>query len=62
MGTGDQFDPDNTVAAPADSYVMHCASKVHCDGAKNEEVIIQVSGMGLATSTHAPATPAPAPK
>lgn len=49
-GTGDNFDPDNTVPVPAGSYVSHHASKVHYDGAKDEEVIIQVWGMGPATS------------
>ena len=50
MGSGDKYDPDNTVPAPAGSYVIHHGGKVHYDGAKNEEVIIQVSGMGPATS------------
>ena len=53
MGTGEKFDPDNTVPAPAGSYVVHHANQIHYDGAKNEEVIIQVSGMGPATSTPA---------
>jgi len=51
MGTGDKFDPDNTVPAPAGSYVIHYAGKVHYDGAKDGETIIQVWGMGPATST-----------
>ena len=53
MGTGERFDPDSTVAAPAGSYVIHRAGRIHYDGAKNEEVIIQVSGMGPATTTPA---------
>ncbi len=53
MGTGETFDPESTVGAPAGSYVVHHANKIHYDGAKNEEVIIQVSGMGPATSTPA---------
>lgn len=53
MGTGEKFDPDSTVGAPAGSYVVHHANQIHYDGAKNEEVIIQVSGMGPATSTPA---------
>jgi hypothetical protein len=32
---------------------VHYANKVHYDGAKNEETIIQVWGMGPATSTPA---------
>jgi hypothetical protein len=53
MGTGETFDPENTVPAPAGSYVIHYGGKVHYDGAKNEETIIQVWGMGPATSTPA---------
>jgi hypothetical protein len=53
MGTGTTFDPNATVPAPAGSYVIHYADKVHYDGAKDEEVIIQVWGMGPATSTPA---------
>ena len=53
MGTGETFDPESTVPAPAGSYVIHYGGKVHYDGAKNEETIIQVWGMGPATSTPA---------
>ena len=47
------FHPDATVPAPAGSYVIHYGGKVHDDGAKDEETIIQVWGMGPATSTPA---------
>ena len=53
MGTGETFDPAATVPAPAGSYVIHYANKVHYDGAKDEETVIQVWGMGPATSTPA---------
>ena len=53
MGTGTTFDPNATVPAPAGSYVVHYGGKVHFDGAKDEEVVIQVWGMGPATSTPA---------
>jgi len=53
VGTGDRFDPDSTVPVPAGSYVVHYANKIHFDGAKNEECVIQVWGMGPATSTPA---------
>ena len=49
------YDPDSTVPAPAGSYVIHRAKGIHYDGAKNEETIIQVWGMGPATSTPAEA-------
>jgi hypothetical protein len=50
MGTGEKFDPESTVPAPAGSYVIHRAGKVHYDGAKDGEVVIQVWGMGPATA------------
>ena len=53
MGTGETFDPERTVAAPAGSYVIHHGGKVHYDGAKAEETTIQVWGMGPATATPA---------
>jgi quercetin dioxygenase-like cupin family protein len=53
LGTGEKFDPDSTVPAPAGSYVVHYANKVHYDGAKGEECVIQVWGMGPATSVPA---------
>ena len=53
MGTGEKFDPDSTVPVPAGSYVIHYANQIHYDGAKEGDVIIQVSGMGPATSTPA---------
>ena len=39
--------------APDVLYVIHYAGKVHYDGAKAEETVIQVWGMGPATSTPA---------
>ena len=53
MGTGTKFDPDSTVPAPAGSYVIHRAKGIHYDGAKDGEAVIQVFGMGPATSTPA---------
>lgn len=53
MGTGEKFDPDSTVPAPAGSYVIHHARQIHYDGAKAEECVIQVWGVGPATSTPA---------
>jgi hypothetical protein len=53
VGTGEKFDPDSTVPMPAGSYVVHYGNKIHYDGAKNEEAVIQVWGMGPATSTPA---------
>jgi quercetin dioxygenase-like cupin family protein len=51
VGTGEKFDPEATVPVPAGSYVIHYGGKVHYDGAKGEETIIQLWGMGPATAT-----------
>lgn len=53
MGTGTKYDPNSTVPATAGSYVIHRAKGIHYDGAKDGEAIIQVWGMGPATSTPA---------
>ncbi len=50
VGTGEKYDPDSTVPVPAGSYVIHYAQKIHYDGAKGEECVIQVWGMGPATA------------
>ena len=57
VGTGDVFDPGKTVPVPAGSYVIHYANQIHYDGAKDEECIIQVWGIGPATSTPAEKKP-----
>ena len=50
LGTGDTFNPDSTVPVPAGTYVIHKAKQPHYDGAKGEPAVIQVWGMGPATS------------
>jgi hypothetical protein len=47
-GTGPDFDRDNTVPLRAGSYMMHPAGAVHYDGAKDEEVIVEIKGIGPA--------------
>jgi quercetin dioxygenase-like cupin family protein len=44
-GTGEKFDPDSTTPVPAGSFAVHAPGKVHYDGAKDEEVIVQITGM-----------------
>jgi hypothetical protein len=51
VGSGETFDPNRTVPMPAGSYVVHYANKPHYDGAKDGEAVIQVWGMGPATTT-----------
>ena len=57
VGTGPVYDPNSTVPIPAGSYVIHYGNQIHYDGAKDEECIIQVWGMGPATSTPAEKKP-----
>jgi len=45
-GAGDTFDPDKTVPLPAGSYMKQPAGSHHFDGAKGEEVVIQIVGYG----------------
>ena len=57
VGTGETFDPDSTVPVSAGSSVIHYANKIHYDGAKDGETVIQVWGMGPATTTPAERKP-----
>ena len=45
-GTGEAFDPGTTTPIHAGGFAVHSPGKVHYDGAKDEEVIVQISGMG----------------
>jgi hypothetical protein len=50
VGAGTKFDPDSTVPMPPGSFVTHFAKKIHYDGAKDGDVILQIVGEGPATS------------
>lgn len=50
-GAGDVFDPEKTVALKPGSFMKHPAGAHHYDGSKNEEVILQLMGMGPSTTT-----------
>ena len=50
-GTGKKFDPANTVAMPAGTFVTHFGKQVHWDGAKDEDAILLIVGEGPATIT-----------
>ncbi len=45
-GTDESWDPDKTVALKPGAYMLHPAGAVHYDGAKDEEVIVQIAGYG----------------
>lgn len=53
VGTGNKFDPNSTVPMPAGSFVTHYGKQVHYDGAKDEEVTLEIVGEGPQTSTPA---------
>lgn len=50
-GTGSEFAPDRTVLLKAGSYMMHPAGEHHFDGAKDEEVTLQLIGYGPSETT-----------
>ena len=50
-GTGEDFDMNKTVPLKAGSYMKHPAKAVHFDGARDEEVIVQITGIGPGTTT-----------
>ena len=51
-GEGDVFDPGKTIAVKAGGFMLHPKGLHHYDGAKDEEVIVQIIGMGPATTTN----------
>jgi hypothetical protein len=53
VGTGTKYDPNSTVPMPTGSYVTHYAKGIHYDGAKDGDCVIEIVGMGPATSTPA---------
>jgi hypothetical protein len=57
VGTGDVYDPNSTVPMRAGTQVTHYGKKIHYDGAKDEDAIIQIHGIGPATNTPAERKP-----
>lgn len=55
VGTGTKYDPDQTVPMPAGSYVVDLPKGIHYDGAKDEDAVIEIVGIGPATMTPAEA-------
>ena len=50
-GAGAKFDPENTVPVKTGGFSVHTAKEIHYDGAKEEEVIVQISGIGPSGTT-----------
>jgi hypothetical protein len=53
VNTGPKYDPNGMKPVPAGSFVTHFGKQIHYDGARDGEVILQIVGMGPATSTPA---------
>ena len=51
LGAGDTFDPKKAVPVKAGSYVKQPAGTHHFDGAKDEEVVLQIIGVGPGGTT-----------
>ena len=46
VGLGPVFDKDKTTPVPAGSFVVHHPNQIHWDGAKDEEAVVQITGVG----------------
>jgi quercetin dioxygenase-like cupin family protein len=46
VGAGPKWDRDTTTPLPPGTFVVHHAEHIHFDGAKTEEVVLQITGMG----------------
>jgi hypothetical protein len=53
VGTGSKYDPASTVPMPPGTFVRHVAKQIHYDGAKDEDTVLEIVGMGPATNTPA---------
>ena len=53
VNTGAKYDPDGMKPVPAGSLVTHFGKEIHYDGARDEECVLEIVGMGPATSTDA---------
>jgi hypothetical protein len=45
-GTGEALDVEHAIPIKAGGYMFHRAKAVHWDGAKDEEVIVEITGIG----------------
>ena len=53
VNTGPKYDMASAKPVPAGSFVVHYGKEIHYDGAKDEECLPQIVGMGPATNTPA---------
>ena len=50
-GSGDKFDPATATPIPTGGLMVHPAGKVHYDGARDTEVVVQMMGVGPSGKT-----------
>lgn len=50
VATGSDYNPEHFKPVPAGSFVTHYGNEIHYDGAKDEDTILQIVGIGPATS------------
>jgi hypothetical protein len=53
VGTGTKYDPDSTVPLPPGTFATHYGKQIHYDGAKDEDVVLEIVGEGPATQVAA---------
>jgi hypothetical protein len=53
VGWGTKYDPASTFPMPEGSFVRHFGKKIHYDGSKDGEVILEMAGQGPVTATPA---------
>jgi hypothetical protein len=53
VGWGPKFDLASTYPMPEGSFVRHIGKQIHYDGAKDGEALLEIVGMGPATTTAA---------
>jgi len=54
VGTGTDYDMAKTAPMKAGSFIKHTAGGIRFDCAKDEEVVLQIVGMGPASSIAVP--------
>ncbi|MCB5183627.1 cupin domain-containing protein [Methylobacillus gramineus] len=50
VATGADYNPAHFKPVPAGSFVTHYGNEIHYDGAKDEDTVLQIVGIGPATS------------
>jgi quercetin dioxygenase-like cupin family protein len=51
VNTGNEFHPETATPLGAGTFMKHPAGEKHYDGAKDEEVIVQIIGIGPSSTT-----------